>query len=259
MSSDSAVMWYYTEDRQQKGPVDEKTFTDLARRGGIGPSTLVWRSGMASWLPYGEVTGMASIQAQEGLCSYCGKPFPSSDLIDFNGTRVCAACKPLFVQQYRENAEAVGRLGLRYAGFWVRVAANVLDGIIIGISVFIVVSLVAFVVGVLAVANKSSAQNGGLELGLGIFMHLFGFIVGFAYYVIPLVKWGATPGKMACGLKVVRSDGSPLTLGRAIGRYFGNMLSQLICNIGHLMVAFDQQEHKALHDIICDTRVVYKN
>ena len=42
---------------------------------------------------------------------------------------------------------------------------------------------------------------------------------------------------------------------RAIGRYFAAMLSSLILCIGYLLIAFDA-EKRALHDMICDTRVI---
>jgi len=54
---------------------------------------------------------------------------------------------------------------------------------------------------------------------------------------------------------VVRSDGSALSTGRIIGRYFSEMLSSMILCIGYLMVAFDE-ERRGLHDRICDTRVI---
>ena len=68
-------------------------------------------------------------------------------------------------------------------------------------------------------------------------------------------RWGATPGKMACGMKVVRADGSKVTYLRAFGRYWGKALSRLTFMIGYVIALFDQ-EKRALHDWICDTRVV---
>ena len=62
---------------------------------------------------------------------------------------------------------------------------------------------------------------------------------------------------MAVKIKVVRPDGSPIGYGRAFGRYFGFLLSYVICLIGLIMAAFDS-EKRALHDRICDTRVIYK-
>ena len=70
---------------------------------------------------------------------------------------------------------------------------------------------------------------------------------------------GATLGMKACGIVVVNADGTgPISLLKAIGRYFASMLSSLILGIGYLMIAFDS-EKRALHDYICSTRGVYKD
>jgi uncharacterized RDD family membrane protein YckC len=68
-------------------------------------------------------------------------------------------------------------------------------------------------------------------------------------------KYGATLGKMACGLKVVKSDGTFLSYGRAFGRAMAEILSYAICRIGYIIAAFDGQK-RALHDHIADTRVI---
>jgi uncharacterized RDD family membrane protein YckC len=62
---------------------------------------------------------------------------------------------------------------------------------------------------------------------------------------------------MACKLEVVTADGGKVSYGRALGRYFSTWLSSLICAIGYIMAAFDGQK-RALHDHICNTRVIYK-
>ena len=48
-----------------------------------------------------------------------------------------------------------------------------------------------------------------------------------------------------------------MTYGRATGRYFAHFLSSFTLGIGYLIAAFDN-EKRALHDHVCDTRVVYK-
>ena len=53
----------------------------------------------------------------------------------------------------------------------------------------------------------------------------------------------------------MRPNGGPIGLGRAFGRYFAKILSGLILMIGYIMAAFDS-EKRALHDMICDTRVI---
>ena len=92
--------------------------------------------------------------------------------------------------------------------------------------------------------------------GLGVTL-LVQFLIGLCYAVFFLGRFAATPGKMACGLLVVRADGSALTYPRAAGRHFADMLSGITLCIGYLIAAFDL-EKRALHDHICDTRVVYK-
>jgi uncharacterized RDD family membrane protein YckC len=68
---------------------------------------------------------------------------------------------------------------------------------------------------------------------------------------------GATLGKMAVGLQVVRSNGESLGWGVCVARYFMSFVSALILLIGYIMAGFDS-EKRALHDRVCDTRVVYK-
>jgi hypothetical protein len=44
-------MWYYTQNNQQFGPVDEAKIKELIASGAIGASTMVWSAGMPNWLP----------------------------------------------------------------------------------------------------------------------------------------------------------------------------------------------------------------
>jgi uncharacterized RDD family membrane protein YckC len=66
---------------------------------------------------------------------------------------------------------------------------------------------------------------------------------------------GATPGKMALGMKVIRADGQPLSVGLSLGRWAASWVSCLTLFIGYIIAAFDAQK-RTLHDHICDTRVV---
>jgi uncharacterized RDD family membrane protein YckC len=80
-------------------------------------------------------------------------------------------------------------------------------------------------------------------------------VIYCSYETFFLVKYGATPGKMAMGLKVIRPDGSGIQVGRAIGRYFSKWVSEIILLIGYIMIGFDA-EKRGLHDMMCDTRVI---
>lgn len=253
------MQWYYAEDGKQVGPVSEADFDALVRSGKIGAQTLVWKAGMANWVAYGTLAPAAAAPAPAqpeaggatGVCCECQRTFPADELLSYEGSLVCAACKPVFFQRVQEGAAIPGTM--RYAGFWIRFAAKFIDGILTGV-VSTIVSL-AFTFLAMRMALKSSP---GAAIGIQVISWLIQMTIQGAYYVFFHGKYGATPGKMACKVKVVRADGSAITYGRAFGRFFGDMLSSLILGIGYIMAGLDEQK-RALHDRICDTRVIYRD
>lgn len=44
-------LWYYEHDGAQQGPVDAETLKRLVDEGVVSRETLVWRDGMADWMP----------------------------------------------------------------------------------------------------------------------------------------------------------------------------------------------------------------
>ena len=81
--------------------------------------------------------------------------------------------------------------------------------------------------------------------------------IAVGYETLMIGKYGATLGKMAAKVRVVTAEGGKVSYARALGRYFSKILSGMICAIGYIMAAFDE-EKRALHDRICNTRVVLK-
>src|SRR5215471_4426032 len=111
--------WYYVSAGQQAGPVEEAQLEELFRTGQIQAETLVWREGMANWQPYREVKPVTAptgaplapdsppvIGPTPGtvFCSVCGKPYPPSEVINYEGKAICATCKPIFFQRLQEGA-----------------------------------------------------------------------------------------------------------------------------------------------------------
>ena len=136
------------------------------------------------------------------------------------------------------------------AGFWIRAAAAFVDALIAGALQGIIVFLFAGLLGLLLHGFDSDSF---LMLCLA---WLLSASVSVVYYVYFTAYGGQTPGKMALRLKVVRSDSSPLTLGRAFYReVIGKFVSGIILGIGYLMVAFDVKK-QGLHDRMADTYVV---
>src|SRR5271163_4234157 len=99
----------------------------------------------------------------------------------------------------------------------------------------------------------------------GLTFFLIYFLAVISYEVLFLRYRGATLGKMACGLRVVRSDGSSLGWGASVGRFvMWNVVTSgipylnfILMSISGIMTGTDG-EKRALHDRVCDTRVVYK-
>jgi len=200
-------------------------------------------------------------QTQRAFCSECGQPARPDELARFGDRLVCPNCKNAYAQRLREGVAPAGFV--RYGGFWLRFVAVIIDGVIIAIPIGI---LQAMLFAVMGLSMPQIAQNPNPRpeeifaamapiLGMVGLSSLIGMALACAYEAFFLVKFGATPGKMALGLKVVRPDGSGITASRAIGRYFGKLLSSMILYIGYIMAGFDAQK-RALHDMICDTRVI---
>jgi uncharacterized RDD family membrane protein YckC len=250
--------WYYAEQGKQAGPVNDEQFDEMLRSGRITGDTLVWHEGMADWRPCREAKGgtilggPAGSGGPEAVCAECGKIFPVDETIRYGDVRVCAGCKPVFLQKLQEGA-LLNTGELRYAGFWIRFAAKIIDGLIIGVPLAIV--FVIFMV--IFMGTGPSSRESVLPGIITPLLQIGFFGIQMAYEIFFLGKYGATPGKMACSIKVVTADGGSIRYGRATGRFFSEILSGMTCYIGYIIVAFDGQK-RALHDYICNTRVVYK-
>jgi len=82
-------------------------------------------------------------------------------------------------------------------------------------------------------------------------------VISLLYQLIFIGKKGATPGKKFMKLRVTFPDGQyPIGIGKAFLRMIGYMISGMICYIGFLMIIFDKEQHRALHDKIAGTVVI---
>jgi len=242
--------WYYAEGQNQIGPFSDHEFGALAAEGKILASTLVWNEGMAEWQTYGEVSLVAAgaLGGAQVACTMCNRIVPPDEAIEYQGTYVCAECKPEFVQRLKEG---VPLSAMVYAGFWIRLVAFLVDGLILAV--------VGCGIGLASVAAVFPFFGSDIEGGLGIAFQLLNYLVSFTvgctYYTFFVGRYGATPGKMLLRLRIVRPDGSKLTYWRAFGRYWATMVSYLTCYVGYIIAAFDD-EKRTLHDHICATRVI---
>ena len=189
---------------------------------------------------------------QKLKCSQCGLDFPAAEIITYENHYVCGGCKTAFVQRLREGVSLSATT--KFAGFWIRAGAIIIDGIILAVVNWSTSLLIYHFFGKPHLVPGSKQ----LDLGTGYYLALFvNMAFGFGYNVWFLGKYGATLGKMACGIKVIMADGRKISYGRAFGRYWAYILSGFTLCIGYIMAGVDK-EKRALHDRICNTRVIYK-
>jgi uncharacterized RDD family membrane protein YckC len=142
-----------------------------------------------------------------------------------------------------------------YAGFWLRLAAAFVDGLVL-IPVWFVGSLISS----FAQMGAHAAQTNGAVSFSASFLPWVIYILGaWVYYALmESSRPQGTLGKMAVGIVVTDLEGSPLSFGRASARYWAKGLSIVICYVGFLIAAFTQRK-QALHDLVAGTLVLRKS
>ena len=248
------TQWYYSDDqRNRHGPVEAADMAGLHAGGQLGPDTLVWREGLAQWQPWRsvmhEVVASADPAPAEASPAASAAGDHAPDALADPGSPYAPPRAPV---QHAPDVHLDGRVV--YAGFWKRVAAYVIDAVVIGIIGAMAGGVIGGLMGV-AAGGGGNPYSGG-TVAIQLVVQLFSLLLGACYYGFFYASANqATPGKMAIGIKVVRSNGQGCSFWRGFGRYFATILSGLLLCIGYLMVAFTARK-QALHDIICDTLVV---
>jgi uncharacterized RDD family membrane protein YckC len=130
-----------------------------------------------------------------------------------------------------------------YAGFWARAAAFLIDGLIV-----IVIAVPILVAGFgLRQVSLDPAEHSWDLLG---FLVIAALVIGFWRYC------GATPGKIALGIRVVdAASGGPPGLGRLALRFLGYFVSAFPLYLGFFWAAIDRRK-QGWHDKIARTIVI---
>ncbi|ETI68093.1 RDD family protein [Neobacillus vireti] len=157
---------------------------------------------------------------------------------------------------------------VKFAGFWIRFAAYLLDSIIISIPLTIImIVIMVFGFGTMDVfADPAALENEVITdqqaislLFLSLLMILIGLIGSTAYYAgMHASKWQATVGKKLLKLKVTDLQGNRISFWRAFGRLLAMSFLSGIFYIGYIMAAFTEKK-QSLHDLIAGTVVVEDN
>ena len=141
-----------------------------------------------------------------------------------------------------------------YAGFWIRLVAYLIDGIILACAYWIFNAIWALTSGAGMVGGVTDPF--AVATGTAWLLGIIGFfLIGIAYLVCFWAWRGQTPGKMVLRIKIIRTDGSEMGWGIAVLRYLGYVISGLLFGLGYIWIAFDVDK-QGIHDKIADTCVV---
>jgi len=157
-------------------------------------------------------------------------------------------------------------------GFWIRVAASFIDGLVLTVVLGGVFYFVIFDEAMGMYASMAQIQMGSFPSDDPAYLNQFMAeamvvqqkilmysallqLLGLLYYIIPTAISGQTLGKKACGIRVVSERGKVGFLRAILRETVGKWISGIILGIGFLMVAF-HREKRGLHDLIAGTWVV---
>lgn len=154
---------------------------------------------------------------------------------------------------------------LEYAGFWIRLAASIIDlstliaGLyilycVISQSLYWIFPDVQRIISYFRNVSEGATIQGNLILAMASISLLF--IIGSTiYFTICWATTGQTVGKFCLGIKVIRTDSSRVDLRCAFIRFLGGVLCTASLGIGFILIAFDSHK-QGWHDRMADTYVV---
>ena len=210
-------------DGKEYGPVTLEELKTWVTQGRLGPQTQVWRSDTNSW-----AAGSQYIELQEALAPLAGKA--SLD-------------------------------GFEAVGFWPRVGAALIDQLILFAVNMVVWRNVARMFGWAEDVEVGPDAANLQELTPFLwYMGRYSVVsygVKMIYDVLMNGRFGATVGKLIIGARIVKADGSRLGYTFAFVRFLCMIVSDFTCTIGYLLVAF-RSDKRALHDLLANTRVIYR-
>jgi uncharacterized RDD family membrane protein YckC len=202
-------------DGAEYGPVPLDELKAWIVEGRVGGRTQVWRSDQSRWLP--------ALQYQE--------------------------LQPEIGQIEAITSEPV-RESQRPVGFWVRVGAYLLDGLVLYL-VFLLIW------GPLKVTpDEMNDPEKLMETLRPMANRLFWMQLG--YFVLFHGGFGATVGKMVLRARVTNLDGSPIGFLKALVRWLVWYLCMIPFGLGFLVVPF-RKDKRGLHDLTAGTKVIYRD
>ncbi|PWJ37509.1 RDD family protein [Fibrobacter succinogenes] len=243
------MKWFYidtsiTDGDRRQGPYSIDEIRDFVNEGKIKDETLVWHSGETNWKAW--------------------KDFPEAS----------EPPEPTEEELLKQTIETLlqGRMQRkRFAGFFVRANAFIIDNLILSVvgAIFLYIMSLAGMLDLNAVSeivNQYIDNPGSTDLvskaldlpGMSTFFTIWS-IVQAIYFIVFHAVWGATPGKKLLRIHVEMANGEKLSWAFSIFRFVASIVTQatlIFYGLGYLIVLIDPQK-RALHDYLAKTRVVH--
>ncbi|MEO7072484.1 MAG: RDD family protein [Rhodanobacter sp.] len=226
-------------DGERHGPYKEEDVRQWLRSGKMSGADLGWYEGLADWQPL-------SVLLPDALTGVTTAEAPRAAGIEPLPQTTTAALED-------------------YAGFWKRVAAYIIDAIIIYIPSSLIDRMFGGVAAKATLEQAVTNAAGDPHLMMAAQQVYYAAMwpalvasVVLAWLYFALMEssaWQATLGKMAIGIRVTDLHGQRIGLPRALGRYGVKIISFLIVCIGVLMVAWTARK-QGLHDKVAGTLVL---
>lgn len=230
-----ADQWFVGRGGQKAGPYTTEQLQQLAAACQLVESDLLWKQGLETWVPVSQVTGL--------LPATPGGTLPPLDLESRAGGP--GEWNPYQASTIPIGSDTAGSTTMVYADFLPRVAAYLIDTVVITVAAW-VLQAGATAFGAVTLGDREAGMAVGSLLG-----SLMSFLGSLAYYVaFESSERQGTYGKQLLGIKVTDMEGRRISAGRAVGRYFAKIITGLTCGIGMLLPLFTDRR-QTLHDMIC--------
>jgi uncharacterized RDD family membrane protein YckC len=232
------------------GPFSEDDVLRAYRDGTLRGSDLLWADGVAA--PVTVAAAFAQLDADVLPIERSAAAAPKVTTLSLEPIESAARSLQADPSPYRPPATALedrpgtgSRGEPRYAGFWVRYGASVIDTFILFV--------IALVIGiVLALVSSGGGRRSFDWLGFGSSLAVTWLYLALGESSAARATWG----KRAFHLQVLDADYlGRISFARATGRFAARYVSILALMIGYLIQPFNGRK-RALHDFIAGTVVV---
>lgn len=232
-------------DGERHGPYKEEDVREWLRSGKVSPEDLAWYEGLADWQPL-------SVLFRDEV--------PAATPAAGATNPYAAPAAPL--QALPQTTAAALE---DHAGFWKRVAAYIIDAIVLYIPNMLIMKAMGGDAAQETMKQAVMTAPGDMHVMMAAYQQFYATmamaivittVLAWLYFaVLESSPWQATLGKLALGIRVTDLQGRRISFPRALGRYLAKYLSLIILGIGFLMVAWTKRK-QGLHDMIANTLVL---